>query len=112
MHTCRVNFDDLPWTSPAPGVRYKVYTHGDRQLRLVEFAEGFTEPDWCTRAHLGYVLAGTGQLQLPHETILLGPGDGIFLPPGQPWKHKLTVTAGPVRVVLMEDVPPSTRPVP
>jgi quercetin dioxygenase-like cupin family protein len=105
MDTCRVDFAALPWINPAPGVRYKVFQHGLRRLRLVEFAEGFVEPDWCTRGHVGYVLAGTGVLQLESETIPFGAGDGIFLPPGPENKHKLKVTAGPFRVVLVEDLP-------
>ena len=106
MEPPRVDFALLPWIDAAPGVRYKVHAQGGRQLRLVEFAEGFAEASWCTRGHIGYVLAGTGQLQLDRETIRLGPGDGVFLPPGERWKHKLTVTGGSVRVILVEDSPP------
>jgi quercetin dioxygenase-like cupin family protein len=105
MNSCRVDFDALPWINPAPGVRYKVHKLGHRQLRLAEFAEGFVEPDWCTKGHVGYVLAGTGVLQLENQTVPLGPGDGVFLQAGPDWKHKLKVTAGPFLVVLVEDLP-------
>jgi len=106
MNTCRVDFTDLPWTHAAEGVRYKVHKHGDRQLRLVEFAEGFIETDWCGKGHIGYVLAGEAQLQFERESVDFHPGDGLFIPPGEPWKHKAKVISGPFRVILVEDSPP------
>jgi quercetin dioxygenase-like cupin family protein len=103
MNTCRVDFAGLPWISPAPGVRYKVYKQGNRQLRLVEFSEGFVEPDWCTKGHIGYVLAGSMELQFPDQTVTFGPGDGVFIPAGQDCKHKGRVKSGVFRVVLVEE---------
>src|SRR5262245_26905078 len=48
----RINPEALAWFHPADGVRYKAVTRHDRQVRLVELATGFSEPDWCRKAHI------------------------------------------------------------
>jgi quercetin dioxygenase-like cupin family protein len=102
MDTCRVDFEQMEWVTPMPGVRYKVYRQAGRRLRLVEFAEGFQEPDWCLNGHIGYVLTGHGQVAFPTHTIECRRGDGLFIPPGETCKHKLTVLKT-IRAVLVED---------
>jgi len=54
----RIDFGDVAWQAPAPGQRSKVVERGGKRLRLVEFAEGFAEDDWCTAGHAGVVLEG------------------------------------------------------
>jgi len=103
MSAIRVDFDGIPWATPMPNVRVKAYKEGNRQLRMVEFAEGFVEQDWCIRGHIGFVLEGTGRLQFQDSEITLSKGDGIFIPPGEQHKHKLIVLSK-VTVVLVEDV--------
>jgi quercetin dioxygenase-like cupin family protein len=104
MNTNKVDFDAIGWTTPMPNVRFKVHRQGNRQLRLVEFSEGFVEPDWCTRGHIGLVLEGAGRLQFQGSEITLKAGDGIFLQAGEEQKHKLTVLSKVVRIILVEDV--------
>lgn len=106
MHNCRVDFDALPWIGPMAGIRFKVCRQGGRQLRLVEFARGFVELDWCLRGHIGYILEGRMELQFAGGSTLYGPGDGVFIPPGDEHKHKGIVLGDVVRVVLVEDAPP------
>ena len=55
----RVNFADLPWEQLRLGLRQKT-TGG---MRLVEHGPECIEEDWCTRAHIGYVISGA----LPEE---------------------------------------------
>jgi len=50
-----IGFDKLPWNESAAGLRYKAFISGDQQIRLVEFSEGFIEPDWCRKGHSGYI---------------------------------------------------------
>ena len=100
----RINWDGLPWITPMPGVRFKAFEQNGRKLRLVEFACGFQEPDWCRKGHIGYVLEGEGELQFSEQTILLKAGDGIFIPAGEEHKHLLHVPGGDFRVVLVEDL--------
>jgi quercetin dioxygenase-like cupin family protein len=103
MHDVRVDFDAIPWTAPAPNVRFKAYKEGSRQIRLVEFSEGFVEPDWCRKGHIGYVLEGSGRLQFPGFEATAKEGDGIFIPAGEEHRHKLTVLSKVLRVFLVED---------
>ena len=104
MDTSRVDSEAVPWTVPGPNVRFKVHREGTRQIRIVEFSEGFAEPDWCLRGHIGLVLEGVGRLQFQGSEVTLKEGDGVFLQPGDKHKHKLTVLSKVVRVVLVEDV--------
>ncbi len=57
--TLRVDFDALPWQSPAHGVRFKAFTRKGQRLRLLEFSNGFTEPSWCLAGHAFHVLEGS-----------------------------------------------------
>ncbi len=86
-----------------PGVRFKAFEQDGRRLRLVEFARGFQEPDWCRKGHIGYVLEGEGELHLSGQTVRLKAGDGIFIPAGEEHKHRLHVSGGIFRVVLVEE---------
>jgi quercetin dioxygenase-like cupin family protein len=81
-----------------------MHRQGGRQLRLVEFDAGFSEPDWCCNGHVGYVLDGAGRLEFPDHEVMLQSGDGIFIPPGQEHRHKLTVLTDRLRAVLVEEI--------
>lgn len=103
MEPYRIDFDSLPWTSPMEGVRFKVFKQGNRQIRLVEFRKGFTEPDWCRKGHIGYVLEGECEIDFAGRRVCYKPGDGIFIPPGEADKHMAQVIGEMVRVVLVEE---------
>ena len=45
MEEVRLQFKDLPWETPAPGVRQKVVIRGKQRLRIVEFTDAFVEED-------------------------------------------------------------------
>ncbi len=100
----RVDFDAIDWTEPADRVRFKAFERAGRKLRLVEFAKGFVEPDWCTAGHIGYVLEGKMELAFENGSVSFGPGDGIFILPGDEHKHKGTVLTDVFRMILVEDV--------
>lgn len=40
-----IELGKMQWNTPNAGVRYKSYTNGNQQIRLVEFSEGFFEED-------------------------------------------------------------------
>ena len=103
MHPCRIDFNSMPWKSPAVGVRFKACEQGGRKLRLAEFGRGFVEPDWCTKGHIGYVLEGRMEINFNGKAVAFGPGDGIFIPAGEEHKHKAKVLTDSVKVVLVED---------
>ena len=101
----RVDFDSLPWEMPAPGIRQKSIIHGSRRMRLVELPSGYTETDWCTKGHAGYVLDGEMHLTLKDgSTVTYRRGDGMFIPAGAEHKHKPTVISKTFRIVVVEDM--------
>ena len=104
MEQCKVDFEAIPWDQPSPGVRFKRFTQSGRQIRLVEFFKGFTEPDWCTKGHIGYVLEGRCEIDFDGRVVEYGPGDGIFIPCGEEHKHKPKALTDTARAVLVEDV--------
>ncbi len=104
METGRVDLGSLPWQSPVRGSRYKAFQQGNRRLRLVEFTTEFVEPDWCTKGHIGFVLDGEMQVDFDGRTVRLCAGDGIFIPGGDEHRHMARVSAGRVRLILVEEV--------
>ena len=104
MAQYRIDFDSIPWETPAAGVRFKGYTQNGKRLRLVEFAKEFIEPDWCPNGHTGLILEGQMESAFDGEVITVGPGDGVFIPPGEEHKHKARVLTDKVKAILVEDV--------
>ena len=104
MNQYRIDFDSIPWQEPAAGVRFKVYEQDGKRLRLVEFAKEFVEPDWCCSGHAGQILEGRMEIDFDGEVIVFGPGDGVFIPPGEEHKHKGRVLTDKVKAILVEDV--------
>ena len=98
----RAQLETVAWESPAPKVRFKAISRGGVKLRLLEFSRGFVEHDWCTKKHIGYVLAGELALEMPEGTVRLRAGDGILLP-GADTRHKATALTDTVTLFLVED---------
>lgn len=98
----RAEFETVAWESPAPKIRFKAVRRNGVQLRLLEFSRGFVEHDWCTKRHIGYVLAGELALEMPEGTVRLRAGEGIVLP-GAKTKHKATALTDTVTLFLVED---------
>ncbi len=103
MEKCKVSFESWPWQSPSSCARFKAFQHVNRRLRLVEFSRGFAEPDWCTKGHVGYVLAGEMEIDFGGDRVRFAAGDGIFIPAGPENRHKATVLSDTVTLVLVED---------
>ena len=103
MEQYRIDFSAMPWQAPAAGVRFKANERAGRKLRLVEFGKDFVEPDWCSKGHIGYVLEGQLEVNFGGRIVLFGPGDGIFVPPGEQHKHKGRAITEVVKLILVED---------
>ena len=105
MNEYLIDFEDIAWESPAPGVRYKAYMRGGHKVRLVEFSEGFSEANWCTNGHIGYVLEGRFSIDFNGTVIPVKAGDGIFIPEGAENKHKAQSIKGEkALLILFEEV--------
>jgi hypothetical protein len=101
----RIDFQEIPWQAPAPGVRFKAIVRDGRQLRVVEFTRDFVELGWCTKGHIGYVLEGTLEIAFPHGKVRFSSEDGIFILEGESEKHKASVIGEKVTLVLVETAP-------
>jgi len=103
----RIEFEKMAWNEPAQGVRYKSFINGNQQVRLVEFSEGFNEPDWCRKGHAGYVLSGEFSNDYSGQLERYKAGDVIFIPKGEQAKHKAILGKGEkVTLLLFEIIDP------
>jgi len=96
-----IEFDKIPWNEPITGMRYKTYTSGNQQIRLIEFFEGFIEPDWCKKGHAGVVFNGACAIDFNGSLERYQKGDIIIIPEGEESKHKIIIENGE-SVTLLE----------
>jgi len=94
-----IDFQNMPWESPSPGLRYKPFNKGTRKIRLAEFTGEFTEKEWCTKGHVGYVLEGSISIDFDGELIRFSAGDGIFIEEGS--RHKAKVDKGDKALIVL-----------
>ena len=104
MNNFKVDFDEIPWTSPRPGARFKVYKEGTYQLRLVEFSDGFSENEWCAKGHRGYIIEGELEMTFSDKKVIYKAGDAIVIPEGEAYKHKGKILSKKVRFFVMEEI--------
>lgn len=104
MDSCKVVFDALAWQDLMLGARCKVFSDGQKQMRLLEFTSEFIEPHWCEKGHVGFVLNGTLEIDFDGTVIQYGEGDGIFIPAGATTKHKARAITPCVQLFLVEDI--------
>jgi hypothetical protein len=101
MDDNRILFRDMPWETPAPGVRYKSVNRKGQRLRLVEFSDAFVEREWCKKGHIGYVLDGELSINYIGKSIKYNPGDGIFIEEGEESKHKAIIPKGKKALIIL-----------
>jgi len=104
MQQYKIDFKTMPWDTPAVGIRCKAHQREGRKLRLAECTREFTEPDWCIKGHIGYILEGQMEIDFDGKTIVFSPGDGLFIPAGEKHKHKAKVLTETMKIILVEDV--------
>ena len=96
-------FSTIEWTEVAVGFRYKAYVHDHQQIRLVEFSDGFCEPDWCRNGHFGYVIDGECKISFDGTVEWLKKGDVIHIQAGEEDKHMLIMEKGGwIQVILFD----------
>jgi len=103
MSTLRIAFDSMEWQEVREGVRQKVYCEASRQVRLVEFGQCEGEEWWCEHGHIGYVLAGSLQINFDGQLLSFAAGDGLFIPPGAATRHRGMNIAPGTRLLMVED---------
>ncbi len=103
MEPYKVEFDSLPWETPMPGVRFKVFSDGQRQMRLAEFSSEFVELHWCAKGHIGFVLHGELEIDFRSQCVRYAEGAGIFIPKGADHGHKARSLTPRVLLFLVEE---------
>ena len=110
MTQYRIDFESIAWQAPAAGVRFRAFQQDGKRLRLVEFTRQFVEADWCRKGHIGLILEGQMEIDFGGRVIAFGPGDGLFIPPGERHRHKARVLSERVRAVMVEEAAPGEPP--
>ncbi len=101
--TLRIDFDEIAWQPALPGSRFKQAVRGHQQFRLLEFAREFVEPDWCTKAHSGFVVEGELEIDFQGRLVRYVQGDGLFIPGGASSGHKARALTERALLFLIED---------
>jgi len=97
-----VHLDALPWESPAPGIRHKLYRCDSRVLRLVEYSRQMV-PHWCSKGHIGHIVDGSLEIEFGTGTYRFEVGDGVFIPPGPEHAHRAVVLTSSATALFVED---------
>lgn len=96
--------DKTEWEVLAEGARQRVVERDGKQLRILELTDAFVEDDWCTRAHVGYVLEGVLELTFPDRVERFGAGDGFTVEATFEMRHKAKSVSGRV-LLFLSDTP-------
>jgi mannose-6-phosphate isomerase-like protein (cupin superfamily) len=99
MH--KIDFMLVEWAILADGAREKIWSDGERRVRLLELDERFVEQEWCQKAHVGMVLAGVLEMNFNGVIERFATGHGLTIKPGD--SHKARAVEGIVRLVMFEE---------
>jgi quercetin dioxygenase-like cupin family protein len=81
MPFTKIAFAELPFVQGGhPLERKKIGPHAS--VAVLEFAPGFADPNWCTRAHVFHVLEGELTLELDGSREVVGQGSSCVLDAG------------------------------
>jgi quercetin dioxygenase-like cupin family protein len=101
MQNHLIEFKKIDWINAGIGVRFKAFINGNQQLTLLEFSEGFIEPEWCSHGHSGYVLDGEFSVDFNGNIERFVKGDICFIPSGLDDKHKAILCEGEKVLLLL-----------
>ncbi|PIB38425.1 hypothetical protein [Maribacter sp. 4G9] len=103
MTDLRIHFRESEWEYPKKGVAQKVYSYGNRQLRLVRFEDCFRGEDWCQKGHIGYVLDGEMVIDFEDRLEHYKKGDGVWIEEGSGRSHSVFIEKNKfVELILFE----------
>ncbi|MFH0944328.1 MAG: cupin domain-containing protein [Planctomycetota bacterium] len=102
MNRYRIDFADMEWELPIPGVRHKVVVKDGVKLRLVEFSQEMA-PHWCSAGHTGQILSGTFEIEFDDGIRLFEAGDGVIIPSGDEHRHRARSVSEVVQAIFVEE---------
>jgi uncharacterized cupin superfamily protein len=98
----RVDFSQLVWPTPMPGVQYRTFDQPGQRLRLVEHSKEM-EPHWCARGHVGMILSGAFEIRFDGGVRIYDEGDGLHVPSGEEHRHEAKTLTDTVRAPFVEE---------
>ncbi len=81
MGLAHIAFSRMPWARGNHPLERKKQDP-EHPVTQLEFAPGFSDPDWCERGHTGLVLSGSIAFELERGTVAIGQGEAFVLDPG------------------------------
>jgi quercetin dioxygenase-like cupin family protein len=90
-----------PWVDRGRARLKELSAHGKR-LRLVEFLPGFSDPNWCAKGHVLYVLEGVIESEYEDHISTRRAGEAYVLPPGMKHRSRNPFTA-PARLLIVDE---------
>ena len=100
-----IHFENLNWESPKEGVEQKIYSVGNKRLRLLKFHDNFVEEEWCLASHVGLVLEGEMKIDFNGVIKNYKKGDGLWINEGESSKHKVLIEKGKqIELILFESI--------
>lgn len=98
-------FESMDWEKPNEGVEQKVYSNGNKKLRLLKFKDNFIEREWCLNGHVGFVIKGEMKIDFNGEIKSYKKGDGLWINKGKDSKHKVIIDKGKeIELILFESM--------
>lgn len=99
----RLPLSELPFSpSPTHPLEAKKVVPGFG-AGLLRFAPGFSDPNWCERSHVLYVLEGALELELPDRVERMQAGDACWVERGSAHRARNAGAADTI-VFIVSDV--------
>jgi mannose-6-phosphate isomerase-like protein (cupin superfamily) len=97
----------MAWTAGGHPLERKKH-HGEKSITLLEFAAGFSDPKWCERSHVLYVIEGSLELEFDEGVAVLYEGECGVVDAGT--RHRVRNAGDDVcRVFAVSDVDVGVR---
>ena len=104
MEQNRILFEQMDWQDGIHGARFKLHRTDGQQIRLLELAAEFVEPDWCEKAHTGYVLEGELEIDFRGSLVRYPAGSALCISGGAENSHKARSLTPVTRIFLVEEI--------
>jgi hypothetical protein len=70
------------WSKPGANGRVKIFKSNGKRIRMLELPAGFSEENWCTIGHQGYVIKGCFTIHFDDKSFDCKPGMAFSIPDG------------------------------
>jgi hypothetical protein len=100
-----IRLEEIKFEKLQDGLEQKRVSKDNKVLRILKINHTFTEANWCTKGHVGYVLRGKMKIDFNGQIREYIQGDGLWIEKGENSKHKVTIDKGEeVQLILFETI--------